>query len=98
MTNVQLPRIDEESTSVFSGSITNEEMLDCISGNNSVCRNSLEFTIYSGFDADDRANKTSSPGPDHYMLEERMAHATSTRSIQVTTTANTDDKIIHNPI
>ena len=27
MTNVPLPRIDEESTLVFSGSITNEEMI-----------------------------------------------------------------------
>jgi len=42
MTNVPLPRIDEECTSAFSGSITNEEMLDCISGDNSVHQN-LQF-------------------------------------------------------
>jgi len=93
MTNIPLPRIDEECVSVFSGSITNEEMLDYIGGDNSLYRK-LEFGVDSVFDTDMGHNhvyKTSSPQPDHYMLEDKMVHATST------TMTNTDcnDKIIY---
>ena len=87
-----LLRIDEECASVFSGSITNEEMLNTIRGNTSLCRNSSEFIVESGFDTDrdrDHTNKTS-PGPEHYMLEDKMVHATSNRAMQEATVTNID--------
>jgi len=96
ITSPPLPRIDEECASVFSGSITNEEMLDTISGNTSLCRNSSEFIVDSGFDTDrdrDHTNKTL-PGPEHYMLEDKMVHATSNRAIQEATMTNTDEEIV----
>ena len=82
-TNSPLPTINEEhiSGSVFSpsSSVTSEEMLAAIRGDTSLCKNTLSSNsaVDSGFDGknkDDCPNKTSSPGQDHYMLQESIEH------------------------
>jgi len=94
MTNIPLHRISEECASVFSGSITNEHMLDYIVGENSCCKNEnlSEVVIDSGFDANRGHNQTlSSSGPDHYMLDEQMIRATPNRVMQQEATVSTND-------
>jgi len=82
-TEYVLPRIDEECTSVFSGSVTDAQMLKCITGHNSFSKSS-EFVVDSGLSSgkdDDHDNQTVPHEQDQYISEKLMIHASSSPNI-----------------
>ena len=99
-TNSPLPQISEEciTESVFSTSVTSEEMLAYICGNNSSCKKTeaKNSAVDSGFNSRmkyDHTNKTSSPRQDLYMLEKSIVHVSSKRVRQQKTPVSIKGKI-----
>ena len=89
-----LPRIDEECISVFDDSLTEAEMLECISGHNSLSRSCEVVTdsgLYSEKD-DDHTNNTVPHDQDHNIMSEKhMVHAFDNNSVLSTSSSNSDD-------
>ena len=80
-----LPKIDEDCNSVFSTSVTHDEMLEYISGRNSLCR-STESVASFGHDTEqdtNHSNKTLCSKQNHYMSESNMVRETLSSVVQL---------------